>query len=67
MVHGALPGEGQLRRSYLGSATTARRELANVIEEDRTLQIVQLRGVHGDLGEKGIGHQDRSLVAMACV
>ena len=38
-----------------------------MIEEDGTLQIVELRGVHGDLGEEGIGHEDRGLVAMARV
>ncbi len=38
-----------------------------MIKEDRTLQIVELRGVHGDLGEKRIGHEDRGLVAMARV
>ena len=51
----------------LGRATTAGGELANVVEEDRTLQVVELRGVHGDLGEEGIGHEDRGLVAMARV
>jgi len=38
-----------------------------VIEEDGPLQIVELRGVHGDLGEERIGHEDRGLVAMARV
>ena len=52
---------------YLGCATTAGSELANVIEEDRPLQIVELRGVHGDLGEERIGHEDRGLVAMTCI
>jgi hypothetical protein len=51
----------------LGSATTAGGELANVVEEDGALQVIELRGVHGDLGEEGIGHEDRSLVAMARV
>jgi hypothetical protein len=66
---GALPGEDDqtLRERCLGSATTACGELANVVEEDGALQIVELRGVHGDLGEEGIGHEDRGLVAMARV
>ena len=64
-----FPGEGirRLRERCLGGAATAGGELANVVEEDGALQIVQLRGVHGDLGEEGIGHEDRSLVAMARV
>jgi hypothetical protein len=53
--------------SCLGGATTAGGELANVVEEDGALQVVELRGVHGDLGEEGIGHEDRGLVAMARV
>src|SRR3981081_2201365 len=55
------------REGCLGSATTAGSELANVVEEDGALQVVELRGVHGDLGEEGIGHEDRGLVAMARV
>ncbi len=50
-----------------GGTTTAGGKLANVIEEDGALQVVELRGVHGDLGEEGIGHEDRGLVAMARV
>lgn len=38
-----------------------------MVEEDGALEVVELRGVHGDLGEEGIGHEDRGLVAMACV
>jgi hypothetical protein len=38
-----------------------------VVEEDGALQVVELRGVHGDLGEEGVGHEDRCLVAMARV
>jgi hypothetical protein len=56
-----------LRERCLGRATTAGGELANVVEEDGALQVVELRGVHGDLGEEGIGHEDRGLVAMARV
>jgi len=51
----------------LGRATTAGGELANVVKEDGALEVVELRGVHGDLGEEGIGHEDRGLVAMARV
>ena len=65
----ALPGEDDqaLRERCLGGATTAGGELANVIEKDRALQVVELRGVHGDLGEERVGHKDRGLVAMARV
>ena len=63
----ARPGEDDpaLRRRYLGRTTAAGSELANVVEEDGTLQVVELRGVRRDLGEERIGHEDRSLVAMA--
>ena len=54
-------------RSDLGRTTAAGSEFANVVEEDRALQVVELRGVRGDLGEEGIGHEDRGLVAMARV
>ena len=56
-----------MRQRGLGGAATACGELANVVEEDGALQVVELRGVHGDLGEEGIGHEDRGLVAMARV
>jgi hypothetical protein len=62
--------ERMIRRSRercLGGATTAGGELANVVEEDGALEVVELRGVHGDLGGEGIGHEDRCLVAMARV
>ena len=38
-----------------------------MVEEDGALQVVELRGVHGDLGEERVGHEDRGLVAMARV
>src|SRR5580704_19721891 len=60
-------GWSSAARRRLGGATTTGSEFANVIEEDGALQIVELRGVHGDLGEEGIGHEDRGLVAMARV
>lgn len=67
MNGGALPGEDQLRRCCSGGAASAGSKFANMIEEDGALQVVELRGVHGDLGEEGIGHEDRGLVAMARV
>jgi hypothetical protein len=33
-----------------GSAAVARRKFADMVKEDGFLQIVKLRGVHGDLG-----------------
>jgi hypothetical protein len=57
----------RLAGRYSGRTTTAGSEFANVVEEDGPLQIVELRGVHGDLSEERIGHEDCSLVAMACV
>ncbi len=57
----------RLAKSSLGGAAAAGGEFANVIEEDGALQGVELRGVGGDLGEEGIGHEDRGLVAMAGV
>lgn len=51
----------------LGGASTAGGELPDVIEEDGTLQGVELRGVVGDLGEEGIGHEDVGFVLMAIV
>jgi hypothetical protein len=57
----------RLAERYSGCTTTAGSEFANVVEEDGPLQIVELRGVHRNLSEEGIGHEDRSLVAMACV
>jgi hypothetical protein len=60
-------GNKVVRECCLGRATTAGGELANVVEEDGPLEVVELRGVHGDLGEEGIGHEDRGLVAMARV
>jgi hypothetical protein len=67
MVIGAPP-EGVSRCARgLGGTTASRSQLANVIKEDGALQLVELRGVHRDLGEEWIGHEDRSLVAMASV
>jgi hypothetical protein len=56
-----------LQAGRLGGAATTGGELANVVEEDGTLEVVELRGVHGNLGEEGIRHEDGSLVAMARV
>lgn len=64
----ALPGEDvEARRRCSGCATTAGGEFANVVEEDGALEFVELRGVHGDLGEEGVSHEDRRLVAMTRV
>ena len=50
-----------------GGAATACGQLADVVQEDRALEGVELRGVGRDLGEEGIGHEDGCLVAMAGV
>ena len=36
-----------------------------MVKEDGALQFVELRSIQRDLGEEWIGHEDRSLVAMA--
>lgn len=51
----------------LGGAASAGCQFADVVEEDGALEGVQLRGVEGDLGEEGIGHEDGGLVAVAGV
>ena len=51
----------------LGGSATTGGELSDVVEEDGTLEGVELRGVVGDLGEEGIGHEDVGLVLMAVV
>ena len=56
-----------LQGSRLGGSSTAGGEFPNMVEEDRALEVVELGGVHGDLGEEGIGHEDRGLVSMAIV
>ena len=38
-----------------------------MVEEDGALELVELRGVVGDLGEEGVGHEDIGLAAMAGV
>lgn len=45
----------------LCGAAVAGGELADVVEEDRTLERVELRGVEGDLGEEGVVHEDGGL------
>ena len=57
----------QCDRPPLGSAAASCGEFTNVIEEDGTLQSVQLRGVEGDLGEEGVVHENGGLVAVAGV
>ena len=56
-----------MRSGGLGRTTTSRGEFANVVQEDGALQSVELRGVDGDLGEEGVGHENGRLVAMAGV
>ena len=62
-----IPGEEVVLRVASGRATASRGQLANVVEEDGTLQGVELRGVGRDLGEEGIGHENGRLVAVAGV
>ena len=38
-----------------------------MVEEDGTLECVELRGVGRDLGEEGVGHENGRLIAMAGV
>jgi hypothetical protein len=52
---------------YLGGTTASGGELANMVQEDGALQFVELRCIQCDLGEEWIGHEDRSLIAVACV
>ena len=56
-----------LQQRELCGTTATGSEFAYVVEEDGALKVVELGGVHGDLGEEGVGHEDRSLVAMARV
>ncbi len=60
-------GVASSRRRGLGGATTSGGEFADVVEEDRALEGVELRGVGRDLGEEGVRHEDGGLVAMAGV
>jgi hypothetical protein len=57
--------QGRVRR--LCGAATPGGELSDVVEEDRTLQRVELRGIRCDLGQERIGHQHGSLVRMTAV
>ena len=65
----ALPGDRNhaLQRNYLRGAAPSSGKLANMVEEDGALQGVELRGVHGDLGEEGIVHENGGLVAVPVV
>ena len=56
-----------LSESSSGGAATACGQLPNMVQEDGALQVIELRGVHGDLGEERVCHEDRRLVAMARV
>ena len=62
----ALP-DGDRGETALGGAASSGGEFAYVVEEDRPLELVELRGVEGDLGEEGVGHQDGGLVVAARV
>jgi hypothetical protein len=63
-----LPRAGRRRLSgELSGAATSGCEFAHVVEEDGTLQRVELRGVGGNLGEERVGHENRCLVAVAGV
>ena len=56
---------GLLQSGLLGRATPPGGQFSDVIKEDRALQWVELRGVGGDLCEKGIGHQHGCLFGVA--
>lgn len=56
-----------VRRRALCRTAASRGQLADVVEEDGPLELVELRGVHRDLGEEGIGHEDSCLVVAARV
>jgi hypothetical protein len=64
-LHGGC--DQALQGRCLGSSASSRGKFADMVEEDGSLKGVQLRGVVGDLGEEGIGHQDGGLVAVAIV
>ncbi len=49
----------------LSRAATSGGKLPDVVQEDGALEGVELRGVGGDLGEEGVGHENGRLVAMA--
>jgi hypothetical protein len=49
----------------LGRAAAAGGEFADVVEEDRPLEVIELRDVRRDLGEEGVVHEHGRLVAMA--
>ena len=48
-------------------AATPRRQLPYMVQEDRPLQRVQLRGVRSDLGQERIRHQHGSLLGVTGV
>ena len=61
-----MPAPGQQADAVLGQlAGAALCQLANVVEEDRLLRRVEVRGVLRDLGEEGIGEEDGGLVLVA--
>src|SRR5260370_9726839 len=60
LVEEEASAESDLRRA---SASCC--QLPNMVQEDGTLQGVELRGVSRDLGEERIRHEDGRLVTMA--
>lgn len=60
-----LAAEGQ--RTCLGGAFSAGSQLANVVQEDRALQCVELGGVVRDLRKEGVGHENGGLILVAVI
>ena len=52
-------------RPGLGGASPSRGQFTDMVQEDRPLQGVELRGVSRNLGEERVGHQNGRLVAVA--
>ena len=55
---------GTFNRVLCGS-TSSGGQFANMVEEDGALELVELRGVSGNLGEERVGGEDGGLVAVA--
>ncbi len=58
-------GRGEV--GSLSGPAAAGSKFANVVQKDRSLQDIQLRGVVSDLREKGIGHKDGGFVPVPIV
>jgi len=52
------------RLCLLSGATPAGSQFANMVQEDRPLQRIELRGVMRNLSQEGVGHQHRRLIPM---